>query len=72
MAAVKSGREEILRALETAGMDAVARDPKQSKDEAVETREESRRCGTKIPVPREEHRGSRHQSFTPQTAGITS
>src|ERR1700689_3688847 len=40
----KSGREEILRALETAGMDVVALDPKESKYGAVETREESRRC----------------------------
>src|SRR5579863_3366414 len=40
----KSGREEILRALETAGMDAVTLDPKESKYGAVETREESRRC----------------------------
>src|SRR3984957_21217054 len=39
-----SGREEILRALETAGMDAVALDPKESKHGAVETRDESRRC----------------------------
>src|SRR6202046_1166048 len=40
----KSGREEILRALEAAGMDGVALDPKESKYGAVETREESRRC----------------------------
>src|ERR1700734_111289 len=40
----KSGREEILRALEAAGMDVVALDPKESKYGAVETREESRRC----------------------------
>src|SRR5277367_3511230 len=40
----KSGREEILRALETAGIDVVALDPKESKHGAVETREESRRC----------------------------
>src|ERR1700722_9575698 len=40
----KSGREEILRALASAGMDAVALDPSESKYGAVETREESRRC----------------------------
>src|SRR6201981_366313 len=40
----KSGREEIIRALENAGMDVVALSPEQSKYGAVETREESRRC----------------------------
>ncbi len=40
----KSGREEIIRALETAGMDVVALTPQESKYGAVETREESRRC----------------------------
>jgi len=40
----KSGREEILRALQKAGMDAVVLDPSESKYGAVETREESRRC----------------------------
>src|SRR6266853_5468297 len=40
----KSGREEIIRALETAGMDVVALTPEESKYGAVETREESRRC----------------------------
>jgi L-fucose isomerase-like protein len=40
----KSGREEILRVLEAAGIDAVALTPEQSKYGAVETREESRRC----------------------------
>jgi len=40
----KTGREEILRALASAGMDAVALDPSESKYGAVETREESRRC----------------------------
>jgi L-fucose isomerase-like protein len=39
-----SGRQEILRALENAGMDVVALDPNQSKYGAVETREESRLC----------------------------
>ncbi len=40
----KSGREEILSALKSAGMDAVALTPEESKYGAVETREESRRC----------------------------
>jgi len=40
----KSGREEMIRMLEAAGMDVVALTPEQSKYGAVETREESRRC----------------------------
>jgi L-fucose isomerase-like protein len=40
----KSGREEMLRVLESAGMDVVALTPEQSKYGAVETRDESRRC----------------------------
>jgi L-fucose isomerase-like protein len=40
----KSGREEMLRALAGAGVEAVALTPEQSKHGAVETREESRRC----------------------------
>jgi L-fucose isomerase-like protein len=40
----KTGREEILRALESAGMDVVAPTPEETKYGAVETREESRRC----------------------------
>lgn len=40
----KSGREEMLRALEQAGMDAVALGPEQSKHGAVETHEEAKRC----------------------------
>src|SRR6201997_4714090 len=40
----KSGREEVLRVLDAAGMDAVALTPEESKYGAVETREESRRC----------------------------
>src|SRR5947207_9929479 len=39
----KSGREEMLRALASAGMDVVALTPDQSKYGAVETREESKR-----------------------------
>ena len=40
----KSGREEILRVLEAAGMDVVAPTPEETHYGAVETREESRRC----------------------------
>ena len=40
----KSGREEMIRALDRAGMDVVALTPEQSKYGAVETREESRHC----------------------------
>ena len=40
----RSGREEILQALNSAGMDAVVLGPDQSKYGAVETREESHRC----------------------------
>jgi L-fucose isomerase-like protein len=40
----KSGREEMIRALNSAGMDVVALTPEQSKYGAVETREESRHC----------------------------
>jgi L-fucose isomerase-like protein len=40
----KSGREEMIRALESAGIDVIALTPEESKHGAVETREESRRC----------------------------
>ena len=40
----KSGREEILRALNAADMEVVALSPDESKYGAVETREEARRC----------------------------
>jgi hypothetical protein len=40
----KSGREEMLKALETAGMCAVALSAQEGKYGAVETREEARRC----------------------------
>lgn len=40
----KSGREEMLNALQAAGMDVVALTPEQSKYGAVEIREESHRC----------------------------
>src|SRR5258708_19683368 len=40
----KTGREEMLRALELAGMDCVALDPAKSKYGAVETHEEAKRC----------------------------
>ena len=40
----KSGREEMLQVLQSAGMDAVALGPEQSKHGAVETYEEAKRC----------------------------
>jgi L-fucose isomerase-like protein len=40
----KIGREEIIRALEQAGMDCVVLTPEQSKYGAVETHEEAKRC----------------------------
>jgi L-fucose isomerase-like protein len=40
----KSGREEILRVLESAGVNAIALGPEDSKYGAVETREEARKC----------------------------
>ena len=40
----KSGREEILKALNTAGMNAVALGPEESKFGAVETHEEAKQC----------------------------
>jgi L-fucose isomerase-like protein len=40
----KSGREEMLQVLESAGMDVVALTPEQSKHGAVETHEEAKRC----------------------------
>jgi L-fucose isomerase-like protein len=40
----KSGREEMIRVLEKAGLDVVVLSPEESKYGAVETREESRRC----------------------------
>ena len=40
----KSGREEMLRALEQAGMHCIVLDPSQSKYGAVETHEEAKRC----------------------------
>lgn len=40
----KSGREEMINALQRAGMDAVVLDPQQSKHGAVETHEEAKRC----------------------------
>src|SRR5437660_12712128 len=39
-----SGREEMLRVLQAAGIDVVALSPEESKHGAVETRDESRRC----------------------------
>src|SRR5207244_11435620 len=40
----KSGREEIIRALQSAGMEAVVLSPEQSKYGAVESRQGTRRC----------------------------
>ena len=40
----KSGREEILKALDAAGMDTVTLGPQESKFGAVETHEEAKRC----------------------------
>jgi L-fucose isomerase-like protein len=40
----KSGREEMLQVLESAGIDVVALTPEQSKHGAVETHEEAKRC----------------------------
>lgn len=40
----KSGREEMIRVLDGAGIDVVALTPEESKYGAVETREEARRC----------------------------
>jgi L-fucose isomerase-like protein len=40
----KSGREEMMRALAKAGMDAVVLSPEESKHGAVETHEEAKRC----------------------------
>src|SRR5262244_708791 len=40
----KTGREEMLAALQSANFDVVALTPEESKYGAVETREESRRC----------------------------
>jgi len=40
----KSGREEMIRVLQSAGMEVIVLSPEESKHGAVETREESRRC----------------------------
>lgn len=40
----KTGREEMIAAVQRAGMDVVVMDPSQSKYGAVETREEAKRC----------------------------
>jgi L-fucose isomerase-like protein len=41
---VRSGREEMIKALEDAGMDFVAPSPEDTKHGAVETREEAKKC----------------------------
>jgi L-fucose isomerase-like protein len=43
-ALAKSGREEVMRALERAGMGCIVLSPEQSKHGAVETHEEAKRC----------------------------
>jgi L-fucose isomerase-like protein len=40
----KTGREEMIRALEKAGMDCIVLSPEESKHGAVETRDEAKRC----------------------------
>src|SRR4051794_8827396 len=40
----RTGREEMIQAVQLAGMDAVVLDPSQSKHGAVETRDEAKRC----------------------------
>jgi L-fucose isomerase-like protein len=40
----KSGREEMIQAVQSAGMDYIVMDPSQSKYGSVETREEAKRC----------------------------
>ena len=40
----KTGREDMMRAVERAGMDCVVLGPEQSKHGAVETHDEARRC----------------------------
>ena len=40
----RTGREEMMQAVQQAGMDVVVLDPSQSKQGAVETREEAKRC----------------------------
>ncbi|MGB6198576.1 MAG: hypothetical protein WBF35_03405, partial [Candidatus Acidiferrales bacterium] len=40
----KTGREEIIRALQAAGIEAIVLGPEQSKHGAVETYEEAKRC----------------------------
>src|ERR1700741_5444377 len=53
----KSGREEMLRALEGANIDVVVLNPEESKYGAVETREESRRCSELFKKNRERIEG---------------
>src|SRR5580698_9072078 len=49
----KSGREEIMQALATAGMDCVVLGPEDSKHGAVETHEEAKRCAALFQKNRE-------------------
>ncbi|MBV9182772.1 MAG: L-fucose/L-arabinose isomerase family protein [Acidobacteria bacterium] len=50
----KTGREEIIRALGTAGMEVLALTPEESKYGAVETREEAKRCAELFKKHREQ------------------
>src|ERR1700680_543004 len=49
----KSGRQEIIEALATAGMDCVVLGPEDSKHGAVETHEEAKRCAALFQKNRE-------------------
>jgi L-fucose isomerase-like protein len=49
----KTGREEMMRALESAGMDCVVLGPDESKHGAVETHEEAKRCAALFQKNRE-------------------
>lgn len=43
----KSGREEMVEVLQTAGIDVVVLSPEQSKHGAVETHEDAKRCAAR-------------------------
>ena len=51
----KSGREEMVRVLQGAGMDAVVLGPEQSKHGAVETYDEAKRCAELFKSQAEAH-----------------
>jgi L-fucose isomerase-like protein len=48
----QSGREEMIRAVEGAGMKAVVLGPEDTKHGAVETREDARKCAALFRAPR--------------------